>query len=105
MRKNKKIIKCDKKIVTCDVRTAQREDETIKCDVLITQYSRFDVGQGRTTNSDLENQGRSGRDWVLKNSGQVLVRSRLENNRDYRVSKGDKDQQGFEMKTKAKIKI
>ena len=67
--KNKKIIKCDKKIVTCDVGTAQREDGTIKCDVLITWYSRFDVGQGRTTNSDLENQGRSGRDWVLKNSG------------------------------------
>ena len=69
MRKNKKIIKCDKKIVTCDVGTAQRKDGTIKCDVLITWYSRFDVGQGRTTNSDLENQGRSGRDWVLKNSG------------------------------------
>ena len=32
MRKNKGTIKCDKRIVICDVGTAQYEDETVKCE-------------------------------------------------------------------------
>ena len=32
MRKNKGTIKCDKRIVICDVGTAQYENETIKCE-------------------------------------------------------------------------
>ena len=39
VRKNKGTTKCDKKTVTCDVGTAQYEDGTIKCNVLITWYS------------------------------------------------------------------
>ena len=39
--KNKETIKCDKRIVTCNIGTAQCEDETIKCDVLITWYSQL----------------------------------------------------------------
>ena len=35
--------------------------------------SEIDIGQGGTTNSDLEHQGRSGIAWVLKDYGQVLV--------------------------------
>ena len=31
-KKSKGTTKCEKKIVTCDVGTAQYEDETIKCD-------------------------------------------------------------------------
>ena len=31
-KKNKGIIKCEKKAVTCDVRTAQCEDEIVKCE-------------------------------------------------------------------------
>ena len=34
--KNKRFVKYDKRIVTCNIRTAQYEDETIKCDVLVT---------------------------------------------------------------------
>ena len=40
-KKKKKIIKCDKRTITCNVETARYEDETIKCDVLVTWYSRL----------------------------------------------------------------
>ena len=32
MRKNKETIECDKSIVTCNIDTAQFEDDTIKCE-------------------------------------------------------------------------
>ena len=31
-KKKKETIECDKRIVTCDVRVAQYEDETVKCE-------------------------------------------------------------------------
>ena len=65
----------------------------------------IEVGQGEQQILIQNTKGRFGIAWVLKNQGQVLVENRLENNRDYRVYKGDKDQWGFGMKTKVKIKI
>jgi len=41
--KNKGTIKCDKRIVKYDIRTAQYEDEIIKCDVLITWYNKLPI--------------------------------------------------------------
>ena len=40
-KKNKGTTKCGKKTVTYDIEIAQCEDETIKCDVLVTWYSRL----------------------------------------------------------------
>ena len=41
VRKYKWTIKCDKSTITSDVSTTQREDGTIKCDVLVTWYNRL----------------------------------------------------------------
>ena len=41
MRKNKGTIKCDKRIVICDVGTAQYEDETVKCEKKIRDSSNM----------------------------------------------------------------
>ena len=41
VRKNKRIIECDKSTITYDVSTTQCEDGTIKCDVLVTWYSKL----------------------------------------------------------------
>ena len=40
-KKKMKIIKCDKRTITCNAETARYEDETIKCDVLVTWYSKL----------------------------------------------------------------
>ena len=45
VRKNKGTTKCDKRTVTYDVETAQCEDITIKCDVLITWYIRLPINE------------------------------------------------------------
>ena len=37
IRKNKGIFKCDKNTVTCDVGTAQSEDDTMKCEKKIRE--------------------------------------------------------------------
>ena len=42
------IIKCDKRIVTCDVETAQYDDEIVKCENLVTWYSRLPTSGYRT---------------------------------------------------------
>ena len=47
---------------------------------------------------------RSGIAWVLKNQGQVLWGNRLENNGDYRVSKGTRINRVLGMKSKVKFK-
>ena len=39
-KKKKGAIKCDKRTITCDIGTAQYENETIKCEDLVTWYSR-----------------------------------------------------------------
>ena len=41
MRKNKGTIKCDKRIIICDVGTAQYEDETVKCEKKIRDSSNM----------------------------------------------------------------
>ena len=41
-------IKCDKRIVTRDVGTAQYEDGTVKCDVLVTWYNRLPTSENHT---------------------------------------------------------
>ena len=41
MRKNKETIKCDKRIVICDIGTAQYEDETVKCEKKIRDSSNM----------------------------------------------------------------
>ena len=46
--KNRGTTKCDKKTVTCNVGTAQYEDRTVKCDDLVTWYSRFPTSGYRT---------------------------------------------------------
>ena len=40
-KKKKRTTKCDKRIVTYDVGIAQCEDEIVKCNVLISWYSRL----------------------------------------------------------------
>ena len=42
MRKNKGTIKCDKRIVICDVGTAQYEDETVKCEKKNKRFVKYD---------------------------------------------------------------
>ena len=42
-KKKKKTIKFDKRIITCNAETARYEDGTIKCDVLVTWYSRLSI--------------------------------------------------------------
>ena len=48
MRKNKGTAKCDKRTVTCDVGTAQYEDETVKCEDLVTWYNILPTSGYRT---------------------------------------------------------
>ena len=47
-KKNKGITKCDKRTITCDIGTAQYENETIKCEDLVTWYSRLPTNGYRT---------------------------------------------------------
>ena len=42
MRKNKGTIKCDKRIVICNVGTAQYEDETVKCEKKNKRFVKYD---------------------------------------------------------------
>ena len=48
VRKNKGTTKCDKRIVTYDVGITKCEDETIKCEDLVTWYSRLPTSRYRT---------------------------------------------------------
>ena len=51
VRKNKGTItcdKCDKRIVTCDVKTTQYENEIVKCENLVTWYGKFPTSGYRT---------------------------------------------------------
>ena len=48
VRRNKGTTKCDKRTVICNVGTIQYEDETIKCDVLVTWYRRLPTSGYRT---------------------------------------------------------
>ena len=47
-KKKKGTTKYDKRIVTCDVGPGQYKDETIKCEDLITWYSRLPISGYRT---------------------------------------------------------
>ena len=45
MRKNKGTTECDKSTITCDIDTAQFENDTVKCDVLIPWYSKLSISE------------------------------------------------------------